>query len=159
LPAEWGEIEKTPNAPQRIHAASGNKVGAIDFSLVPEKDAKTKSFAFAGSEAEVAVEIASIRGEPGKGPPHSLFISLDLGERRVRHQNKIGVSGMKVRLMTDLIDKHGTTGTSDIGPAMDSGSKHEVVKEELAFAVKKLEQAGSAIRTLERVFFIDQNHW
>ena len=76
----------------------------------------------------------------------------------MRYEDEIDVSGVKVRLVTDLIDKHGTTGASGIRPTLHSWSKHEMVKEELAFALEKIEQTSAAIRTFEEVFFVDQGH-
>ena len=41
---------------------------------------------------------------------------------------------------------------------MDSWSKHEMVKEELALALEKIGQASTAIRTFEEVFFVNHDH-
>ena len=76
----------------------------------------------------------------------------------MRYEDEIDVSGVEMRLVTDLIDKHGTTGATGIGPTLHSWSKHEMVKEELAFALEKIGQTSTATRTFEEVFFVDQDH-
>src|SRR5207244_1494774 len=88
FPEPTRQIEERPDAAERLDAAASGEVGAIDAVAVAEEHAQAECLAFVGGDAEVLVEVAAGRGEPGDGPAHALPVALDLGERGYRYKRK-----------------------------------------------------------------------
>jgi len=106
LTAERGEVKERPNASERLNAAVGRKVGAINRVAILEKDAEAERLAFVGCDTEVHVEVAFGRGDPWDAPSHPLPVLLDIRQRRAGHQAKGGIPRVQMGKVADLIDKH-----------------------------------------------------
>src|SRR5919106_4225517 len=158
LPAEGCQVEEGPDAAERLDAAPGREVRAIDVVAVAEEDAEAESLARVSRDAEVGVEVAAGRGVPRDRPAHALLVRLDVRQRRARHQGKRGVAGVQVREMADLVDEHRTPGAARGRPALDVGSEHEVVDDQLAAPVEQIEQARHAVRAFEDVALLKPDH-
>src|SRR5207237_628812 len=81
--------EEGPDGAERLDAAAGGEVGAIDLFAVAKEHAQAERlavlvlarFGTLGADAEGVVEVALERGEPRDGPTHALPVGLVPGDR------------------------------------------------------------------------------
>src|SRR6516162_10845232 len=100
----------------------------------------------------VPVEVAPEGRDPLEAPAHAPFESLQLGLWRTRHRNHghVAVGQMNNRRVV-VVGNEGTRFAS-FGPF---GIEHEVVSDELAFAVEELRQSFLSTGSVERVFLFN----
>src|SRR4029079_12395435 len=103
LAPERGEVEKRPGAAERLRSASGREIGAEDLVAPAEEYAETEGFATVGGDAEIDVEIAAGRGEPGHRPAHAFPVGENPGTGSPRHENERNVPRLQVGEMADLV--------------------------------------------------------
>ncbi len=103
-------------------------------------------------DVEVEVEVATERGRPGKRPPHSPLVCLQLGQWRPRHrrQRDVVVGQVHDRAVEPVHDCRArrTTGLV-VGP------EHEVVDEELRATSEEVRQRGAPLVGFEAILFVD----
>jgi hypothetical protein len=102
LAAERRQVEEGPDAAERLDAAAGGEVRAIDLLAVAKEHAQAERLAVLilarsrtlGADAKGVVEGALKQGEPRDGPSHALAVGLDPRDRRARDERKGGVARM-----------------------------------------------------------------
>src|SRR6266446_2700505 len=122
------------------------------LALVVVFDAALALLLLGKPDVEVAVEVATERGCPGKRPPHPPLVSLELRQRRPRHRRKhnvvVGqVDGEAVESVRDR--RAGRTPCFVVGP------EHEVVDEELRAPPEEVGQRGAPLVGLESILLVD----
>src|ERR671916_782839 len=107
-------------------------------------------------DAEVVVEVGSVRRVPGDVPALLALPALELGQRRPRHHGVARVAGVEV------LEE---AGRELVGPRRAAGAavlprrvEHEVVDDELVPPVEQVAQADGALRALQRVVLVDLDH-
>src|SRR5262245_23967182 len=60
--------------------------------------------------------------------------------------------------MADLVREERAARATGLGPAVHSGSEHEVIHDELTASLEQIEQTCLAVRTREDVLFFDLHH-
>src|SRR5882672_10546123 len=60
--------------------------------------------------------------------------------------------------MSDLVGEKRAAGAAGRRPAVDTGSEHEMVEEELAAAIEQIGKTRLAVRALEHIGFVDPRH-
>jgi hypothetical protein len=102
--------------------------------------------------SEVEVEVATVRGDPGKGPAHPLPRCLDLRDRRPRNrgEGEVRLLEMLPRRI-DVVGDEGAAG-ADVGRVR---RQHEVVDRKLTAAAEEIAERHLALRSLEGVGLLD----
>jgi len=75
--------------------------------------------------------------------------------RAARGECQRGVAGVQVREMRDLVGQHGAADAGVVGPAVHAGLVEGAVEDELAAALKEIEQRELALWALEDVRLLD----
>src|SRR5258708_4224300 len=103
-------------------------------------------------DVEVDVEVAVVRGGPGKRPAQSLLVGLQLRERRPRHRRKRDVmvrqvDGGAIEAVRDR--RAGRASRLVVGP------EHEMINEKLRAPAEEVRQRGAALVGVQPIFLVD----
>jgi hypothetical protein len=128
----------------RIHSEAAAFIVVFDAALA--------QLLFGERDVEVEIEIAAMRGGPGKRPAHSLLVGLQLRERRPRHHRECDIVVFQMQRDTIESIRDRRAGRT---PGLVVRPKHEVVDEELRAPVEHILQRLVALLGVERINLID----
>ena len=126
-------------------AGAVHVLAALDRRAVIVDGAPGSDVLLRERHAEIVVEVAAVRGDPGEGPAHALPDLLDPLERRARDRGKCQVGLLEVLpRRIDMIGDEGAARAEVIG----ARRQHEVIDGELAAAPEQIGERALALAAL-----------
>src|SRR5262249_55210923 len=107
-------------------------------------------------DVEVGVELAAVRGRPGKSPPHPALVRLNLREwcQRDAPQHHVVVCQVNREAVETVRDRRARcTARLVVEP------EHVVIDKKLRAASKKVRQRAAPFVRLKTILFLDANPW
>src|SRR5271165_6971715 len=103
-------------------------------------------------DMKIVIEIARRGRYPLDAPPHSLFVGLDLGQRRTRDGDVADVAMLEVdEDAVDMIELEGATNAA-LAPA---GTEHEMLDDQLAASAEEVGEGLLPVRPVENIRLLD----
>eukprot|EP01136_Pigoraptor_vietnamica_P030119 Opistho-1_new@88919 len=166
------EVQQVVGAHHHLHAAPVGRVGVEDVArVVLEKGADARRLLDREgahrvvvvdlaarlhlrrkADVEVVVEVAAVRGQPGKAPAHALAETLDAGQRRARDRHQGDVALRQVRQHAVGVVGHEGATRAALFPVR---AEHEVLHQQLASAFKQLGERAPAFQSFEDIVLLD----
>ena len=123
-------------------------------ALVVVFDASLALLFFGDRDVEVEVEVAAVRGCPGKRPPHPPLVGPELLERRIRDrpEHHVVVGQVNYEPVEAVRDRRARRTTCRV-----VGPEHKVIDEELRAPSEEVRQRGAPLVGLEAILLGDPN--
>src|SRR5580698_616622 len=122
LAPQRSHVEVAPGTSHRFIAAVVDEVSTKHPIAVAKKHVR------AMPEIYAEVRIEGIRERvPGDRPSHARFQTRDIALRCARYEREVGVSGVQMSGVGDLVCHHGTTAAGMLWPAEHAGLKKSAV--------------------------------
>src|SRR5262245_54184962 len=159
LATERRQVEQRPDRAYRLDAAAAREVGAVDLASVADEHGEAEQLAvlvligirLSRAAAEIDVEVACERRDPGNLPAHPPAVGLDLLDRRARDGDERGVARVQVGQVADLIEDQRAAGATLVA----SGAEHEMIQDQLTAPFEQIGEARLARGALEFIRLLD----
>ena len=102
--------------------------------------------------AEVAIEIAAAGRDPGKAPAHPLLERRELLQRPAGDEHQRDIPSLEMLDRSVHVIRQVRAARATLVPI---GTKHEVIRGELAPPVEQIREAQFALRPCEDIFLLD----
>src|SRR5439155_15308705 len=149
LAPERSDVEVVPSVSHLLVAAVVDEVGTEHAVAVADERVRAVPLV----HSKVLVEVVRY-GVPRHLPAHARFHTLDVLLRRARGERESGIAGVQMGDVRDLVGHHGTADAGMLGPPLHAGFEEGAVEDQLTAALKQVEQARFALRSVELVILL-----